>query len=100
MGRGQNSITGSEAASMFSSRMREYRAAEKVHPELLARLAISLAMDAGEADRTPSFAERVQGVQVNIDDTTSIKDLLTPTEQAFIPAAETMLNVYAKGHRD
>lgn len=85
---------------MFDSRRREYRASNAIYPELVGRVAISLSTDHEHTgDKSLSLFERVQAAGLSVIEMPDLDVLLSPTEQACMPAAQTMLDVYAKGYQ-
>ena len=91
-------FSGTDGASMYATRIGEHSESDKVEAELVARLAIALAMDYPPTnDRPLGLFERAKmaGIGREAEDYTSV---LSPCEQACMPAATVMLDVYAKGY--
>ena len=98
--REEPTMTGSEAASLYASLAAEMHAARKITPELVARLAISLAGDLGEnTDQSISFLERTSAAGIRMVDMEDMNHLLSDSEFACVPKAQGMLDVFAKGDR-
>ena len=88
-----------EVSPAFSSLLAEHRASAQIYPEMLARLAMSLAADVIvlPGEQSPSLIERANAAGIDAIGLPNLAALLSDKERACLPAAQTMIDVCAKG---